>query len=235
MGFPNDVICARGRRYRGHPGNEMYRNLISLAVRQYGNAANRQIKSLIVSQIILHVKKAGGRFVKKANYKSGQQKWVECKINVVREKVTQSLRDGLSFKYSSSTIRKRQRKNRVEEFCVGDMHRVVHSNAVVSKKINEFQKQVEWLNSPNRTLGCEEVTPTTDEELIELFAAANLDILETMKKDKSMSDQIRGITTIARTEEEDEPISGLFPSKAHSSNEMMDLAFFTPIAVQSTD
>merc|ERR1711924_60396 len=41
--FPNDVICARGRTYWDHPGNEMYRNLISLAVRQYGNAPNRQI------------------------------------------------------------------------------------------------------------------------------------------------------------------------------------------------
>merc|ERR1712188_236851 len=153
MGFPNDVICARGRRYRGHPGNEMYRNLISLAVRQYGNAANRQIKSLIVSQIILHVKKAGGRFVKKANYKSGQQKWVECKINVIREKVTQSLRDGLSFKYSSSTTRKRQRKSLVQEIFDGDIHRIVHSNTVVSSKINDLKEKVEWANRYRGTEG----------------------------------------------------------------------------------
>merc|ERR1711924_244619 len=235
--FPNDVICARGRTYWDHPGNEMYRNLISLAVRQYGNAPNRQIKSLIVSQTILHVKKAGGRFVKKAG-KRGQQQWVECKINVVREKITQCLRDGLSFKYSSSTTRKRQRKTQVEEFYVGDMYRVIHSNAIVSKKINEFQKQVEWLNSPD---GCEG-SGTTDEELMELFAAANLDILETMKKDKSMSDQIRGISAIA-TAEEDAPISGTsaspkstcHQSKEHSSIEEMDLAYFTPMAVHSAD
>lgn len=187
--FQNDVICARGRTYWDHPGNQLYRKLISLAKNQYSKAPNRLGKSLIVSEIIRHIHQANGRFMKKISRKGGD-KWVECNLNFVREKVTQSLRDGLSFKYSSSTERKRQRKAQSQELVHGDIDRIVHSNASVSQKVNDFKHKVDWMNRYRGTEG----EGVSDETILKIFEAANLDILETMKKDPSMVEQLHRVT-----------------------------------------
>jgi hypothetical protein len=185
----NDVVCARGRTYWDHPGNQLYRKLISLVKNQYSKTPNRLGKSLIASQIIHHIHRTNGRFVKKVSRKVGVR-WVECSQNFVREKVTQSLRDGLSFKYSSSTTRKRQRKAQVQENFYFDIDRIVHSNPTVSRKITDFKDEVEWMN---RYCGTDSEV-VADEILMKIFDAANLDILETMKKDQSMLDQLHRIT-----------------------------------------
>lgn len=184
----NDVICARGRTYWDHPGNQFYRKLISLAKKQYSKAPNRPLKTLIVSEIISHIHKTNGRFVKKANHKGGLR-WIECSAIFIREKVTQSLRDGLSFKYSSSTSRKRERKIQTQEIFHADIDRIVHSNAAVSHKIKDLQQKVEWINRFHDT----ESEGVSDEVMLEMFVSANLDILETMKKDPSMSDKLNRV------------------------------------------
>ena len=188
--FQNDVICARGRTYWDHPGNQFYRKLISLAKNQYSKAPNRLGKSLIVSEIIRHVHQADGRFVKKISRKGEEKEWIECNINFVREKVTQSLRDGLSFKYSSSTERKRQRKAQSQEVKQGDIDRIVHSNESVSRKIRHFKQKVEWVN---RYRGSEDGKAFSDETILKIFERANLDILETMKKDPSMLEDMHRV------------------------------------------
>jgi hypothetical protein len=187
--FQNDVICARGRTYWDHPGNQFYRKLISLAKNQYSKARNRLGKSLIVSEIIRHIHQADGRFVKKVS-RNGGDKWVECNINFVREKVTQSLRDGLAFKYSSSTERKRQRKAKSQEVKQGDIDRIVHSNKSVSRKIRHFKQKVEWVNQYR---GNEDGKAFSDETILKIFETANLDILETMKKDPSMLEEMHRV------------------------------------------
>ena len=184
----NDVVCARGRSYWDHPGNQIYRKLIALAKNQYSKAPNRMGKSVIVSEIIDAILNSHGRFVKKVGGQGGQ--WAECNEHLIREKVTQSLRDGLSFKYSSSTTRKRQRKAKVQEIFHGDIDRIVHSNIVVSQKIQTLKRRVEWTN---RYHGSENES-VSDETMTEIFGAANLDILETIKKDRSMIDQLHHIT-----------------------------------------
>lgn len=207
--FQNDVICARGRTYWDHPGNQLYRNLISLSKNQYSKAPNRLGKSLIVSEIIRHIHQANGRFMKKVNRKGGV-KWVECNINFVREKVTQSLRDGLSFKYSSSTERKRQRKAQSQELFQGDIDRIVHSNASVCKKINDFKHKVEWINRYRGTEG----EGVSDGTILKMFEAANLDILETMKKDPFMVEQLHRVTnneTSARKNGGNGSVTSLLP------------------------
>ena len=173
----NDVVCARGKKYWDHSGNQMYRKLISLAKKHYESAPNRLVKSWIVSEIISHVHKTDGRFLKQI-YKNGSQQriWVECETSVVREKVTQSLRDGLSSKYSSSTARKKKRKACVQELYLCGLHRTIHSNNTVSKKIIDFEKKVEWLNHQHQgRVKCEET--------MAFFTATNLDILESIKKE----------------------------------------------------
>lgn len=185
----NDVICARGRTYWDHPGNQFYRKLISLAKKQYSKAPNRSLKTLIVTEIINHIHKANGYFVKKVKHK-GEYIWIECTSIFVREKVTQSLRDGLSFKYSSSTSRKRERKLQTQEIFQVDIDRIVHSNAAVSRKINDLQQKVKLMNRYHET----EIESVSDKMMMEIFLSANIDILETMKKDRSMLDELDRVT-----------------------------------------
>jgi len=182
----SDVVCARGRAHWDHPGNALYRKLIGFAKNQYSMQNNRIGKSQIVSEIIDAVHNSNGRFIKKVG-KGKSCYWVECDENFIREKVTQSLRDGLSFKYSSSTKRKRERKAKVQEVCHGDIHKIVHSNITISRKINSFKQQVEY---SNRVYG----TDVSDETILSMFDPANLDLLESIKKDRTLMDQLHGVT-----------------------------------------
>jgi hypothetical protein len=182
-----DVVCVRGRSYWGHEGNQMYRKLIDFAKIRYSNAPTRFTKSIIVSEIIDAVHRYKGRFIKKVG-KGKNSHWIECDEHFIREKVTQSLRDGLSFKYSSSTKRKRDRKAQVQESFVGDIDKIVHSNSNVSMKINKMKRQVE---NANRIYG----NDVLDETMLRIFDQANLDILETIKKDRSMLNQLNCVVT----------------------------------------
>eukprot|EP00536_Pseudo-nitzschia_multiseries_P009619 jgi/Psemu1/297303/fgenesh1_pm.272_\ len=185
----NDVVCARGRAYWDHPGNKIYRQCIALAKKSYCKAPNRLRKSIIVSEIVSAIYSSNGRFLKRVQGK-GKGKgegWVECEENFIREKVTQSLRDGLSFKYSSSTTRKKQRKAKVQDIFYGDIDRIVHSNIAVSQKIEDLKKQVQWANGPH---GTDNEIHVSDETMMEIFDRANLDMLETIKKDRTMLEQL---------------------------------------------
>lgn len=222
----NDVICARGRTYWDHPGNQFYRKLISLAKKQYSKAPNRSLKTLIVTEIINHIHKANGRFVKKVRHKGGH-KWVKCNTNFVREKVTQSLRDGLSFKYSSSTSRKRERKIQTREVFQADIDRIVHSNTTVSQKINHLQQKVELANQYRETKS--EGVSVSDEMMMDIFLSANIDILETMKKDRSLLDELNRVTNneIATKQEKDVPTRCLSLSTIKSTEQPILLSSST--------
>jgi hypothetical protein len=62
---PQDVICARGKAYWDHPGNQRYRELISSATPKYSETANKLEKTLIVSEIVQAIHEANGKFIKK--------------------------------------------------------------------------------------------------------------------------------------------------------------------------
>jgi len=184
----NDVVCVRGKAYWDHEGNQIYRKLIECAKTRYSNASNRFAKSMIVSEIIDAVHRSGARFTKKVG-KGKISYWVECKENFVREKVTQSLRDALSFKYSSSTKRKKERKAMKvqEEKIHGNIDEIVQSNIAVSYKINSLRQNVEYVN---HIYG----NDILDETILEIMDMGNQDILETIKKERSMLNQFDGVT-----------------------------------------
>ena len=177
----NDVVCARGRTYFDHKGNQKFRKLISFSKDAYLKQTSRSGKSQIVSNIIDTVFGNSGRFIKQSGT---QKRWIECDEKFIREKVTQNLRDGLSFKYSSSTQRKRERSEKVQELFYGDIDKIVYSNIAVSQKIHNFQKLVE--NSHN-TFG-RNIIP--NEQIQQIFNSVNLDILETIKREPSMLNEM---------------------------------------------
>jgi len=150
---PNDVVCARGRSYWNHPGNRMYRKLIAMAKTDYLTASNRFEKSVIVSKIMDAVHDKSGVFVKKVvTSKSndgdgdGNARWVECSEAFVREKIAQSIRDGLPFKYSSSTSRKRERaaqaqKEAANEKNKRDYEKKLQNDLFYPRKVTSAMKQ----------------------------------------------------------------------------------------------
>lgn len=182
-----DVVCARGKSYWEHPGNKMYRALIAGATERYSATSNKLEKTMIVSEIVNAVHKHQGMFVKKEK-KGGP--WVEVDEVFAREKIGQSLRDGLHDKYRSATKAKKQRKEKLNERFNGDIDRVIHGNASVSRRIEELTQEVQ----KNGALA-------SDYSIVTLFSRANSDILESIKKDSSMLHQFQDATVASKVEE----------------------------------
>jgi len=170
---PNDVVCARGKSFWDHKGNQKYRVLIAKSTEKYASTNNKLARTLIVSEIIEAIRTSGGRFVKKAgNGRDGL--WTEVKEILAREKVGQSLRDGLSSKYSSATKAKKERRNRVCEKITDDITQVIQSNSFVAKRINELMDESQRCDS-------------ADDVLFEnSLSQFNVDILESIKQDACM-------------------------------------------------
>jgi hypothetical protein len=183
---PTDVVCARGKSYWDHEGNQKYRYLIAKATQKYKSTTNKLEKTLIVSQIVESVSNRQGKFVKKEG-KGGP--WVIVDEVFAREKVGQSLRDGLHDKYRSSTKAKKQRRACVNEKFNGDIDRVIHSNEIVSNRIDALTREVQ----KNGALA-------SDFSIISLFSRANSDILETIKNDASMLNQFQDASVAANVE-----------------------------------
>eukprot|EP00980_Cylindrotheca_fusiformis_P000082 scaffold19_cov114-Cylindrotheca_fusiformis.AAC.29 len=181
-----DVVCARGKSYWDHPGNKLYRSLIAAATERYAATTNKLEKTMIVSEIVQAIHRRKGMFVKKEK-KGGP--WVEVDEVFAREKIGQSLRDGLHDKYRSATKAKKQRKEKVNEKFNGDIDRVIHGNATVSRRIEELTEEVK----SNGALA-------SDYSIVTLFSRANSDILETIKQDSSMLHQFQDASVAAKVQ-----------------------------------
>lgn len=183
---PDDVVCARGKSYWDHEGNKRYRFLIQAATEKYESSTNKLEKTVIVSDIVQAIQAKKGRFVKKEK-KGGP--WMVVDEVFAREKVGQSLRDGLHDKYKSSTKAKKQRRAAVNERFHDDIESAILSNRVVSQKIEELTQEVEK-SGPM----------ASDFSIVTLFTRANSDILENIKKDKKMIAKFEDATLAANAD-----------------------------------
>ena len=174
---PNDVICSRGKSNWDHPGNQYFRKMINTATKKYSAATSKLEKSLIVSDIANSIHQRNGKFVKKET--EGRTLWVEIDETFMREKIGQSLRNGLHDKYRSSTKAKIEKRARANETFYGNVDKVLQSNTSILRRIDEMTNEVQ---KNGRFL--------SDFSVITLFSRANLHILETIKKDPSMHDRL---------------------------------------------
>jgi hypothetical protein len=166
---PNDVVCARGKSFWDHKGNQKYRMLIAKSTNKYASTTNKLAKTLIVSEIIEAVHMSGGKFVKKEKASTGQgESWAEVHEILAREKVSQSLRDGLSSKYRSSTKAKKERRNQV------DIAQVIQSNSLIAKRIDNLIIESQRCDSAD------------DISIESGLSQVNISILESIKLDASM-------------------------------------------------
>jgi hypothetical protein len=83
-----DVLLGRGRPCQEHVGNQTLREWVSIFYKEY-NAAARDEKTMMASQIVAFVHKTQGRFLQKDN-DSGM--WVPVSDKNSRDKVAHSFR-----------------------------------------------------------------------------------------------------------------------------------------------
>jgi len=86
-----DVLFGRGGGTNFHQGNMHYRAKIKSKQRDYINARQRAIKTIIISDIIEQVHTAGGRFLKQDDK---DKLWYEVDEKEVKKKTSQTLREG---------------------------------------------------------------------------------------------------------------------------------------------
>lgn len=87
----NDVLFGRGGGTNFHQGNMNYRAKIKSKQRDYINARQRAIKTIIISDIISQVRDDGGRFLKQDD---NNKLWYEVDDKEVKKKTSQTLREG---------------------------------------------------------------------------------------------------------------------------------------------
>jgi len=87
----SDVLCGRGGRVNRHPGNIMYRNIVSSMKIKYKNTISQIGKADLSRAIVQHVCNQGGRFIKK-DEKSGKKFYI-LNQDEARRKTSQALRE----------------------------------------------------------------------------------------------------------------------------------------------
>jgi hypothetical protein len=133
---PMDVICARGNRALNHSGNKRFRALIQSRLEEYNKATSKLDKSLLVSSIVESVRQASpdGGFVKE---RDGQ--WFEVGDHMAREKIGQTFRDILHFKYTSSTKAKKCRRKKLQGEIANEVEQFTQDNAKVVTKFEQVK------------------------------------------------------------------------------------------------
>lgn len=104
----HDVVINKGKRFFHHKGNAWLRDIASCMIDKYAAASSKLEKSLIISDVVDHVR-INGNFVKRG---PGAEGWVHAEELLCREKTSAVFRDSLQFtKKSGSRTRTLQRVN----------------------------------------------------------------------------------------------------------------------------
>lgn len=168
---PLDVVCARGREAWNHPGNKNLRAAVDEASPMYSQAKSKMERTAIVSRIVKEVRNRGNFL--KHDTKTGL--WKDVGDALARAKVGNLLRNTLSEKYRSSAQAKIRRKRESCAQVHQNLNSILHSNREVSYIMNQLTKDV---------LGNED--QLTDEQAMEIFNQANMQLLASVKKDTSL-------------------------------------------------
>ena len=79
----NDVVFRRGKSMNYHPGNAKFQNIIESKLQQYSDPNTKQAqKKAIEIEVIQHVKKDGGRFLKWENDKGC---WIDMNVQMCED------------------------------------------------------------------------------------------------------------------------------------------------------
>lgn len=151
-----DVVCARGKTAMTHVGNQYFTTTSKKFLRRY-TESNKVHKSKIVTEIIDTIQ-ARGDFVKKVD-----DQWFLADAQLIREKVSQCLRNLLHSQYRSSTKAKKMSRQARES---------QYDDQVISQiNCGDMVQQVKKLTAKART----------EDDFHAAFLAVNIDLLRRIK------------------------------------------------------
>jgi leucyl aminopeptidase len=189
--------------------------MIAASARKYAKSGNSKLdKSIIVSEIIhaLHQKAAAANdsdyndccFVKQQQQQQHHEKgattttWVQCDEQFAREKVSQSLRDALHGQYRSSFTAKKQRRTHASDTIIAKVEQVILSNASIARQIQKMTHDLLQCSSETTSSASFASSSSSehnnDSSIFTMLSLANLDILESLKKDSSLLSQFQKAT-----------------------------------------
>jgi len=118
---PLDVWIGRGQKVRDH--NTSFYAVIESELPHYVAAGNhKRSKTEILSRTLIRIHEMGGLFVKEdltaMNVGCGGKRWVVVEDSVARSTISQSFRDALDTRYSSSKqAKQRKRTQKRKKYC----------------------------------------------------------------------------------------------------------------------
>jgi hypothetical protein len=179
-----DVICGTGSEARNHEGNRIFKRRLLIYVEQYSKTTSKMEKSMLISEIVKSIKGSSNTgFVKRV-----EEKWYEVSDHLVREKVSQGLRDLLHSRYKSSNKAKKQRRRELVSDVDNQMEAMMKSKSYVANIIEKLAVDF-------RTQG----EMPSDEQVCAMFTRANTEILEALKSDSSIKDILSSAVTSTGT------------------------------------
>ena len=103
-----DVVCAKGKKYFMHPGNQRFRAMVARNLKGYQNTTSAKEKSRLVHEIINAFRDNSdeGGFVKQDT----DGRWFEIGTDAAREKVSRYIRQTILRKYPPTGIDDEQKQ-----------------------------------------------------------------------------------------------------------------------------
>lgn len=190
---PFDVICSQGKTAKSHEGNKRFVSTIQKRAKDYKNATEKRVKSMIVRSIIdeIRTKSPDGGFVKKDS--DGQ--WRTVSLEQAREKVSQSLRDTLAGSYRSSLSAKKRSRMESNLKRMIDFEEIIGTNKFVSDRMQWLSKTIKTSNVSNST------SSISDSQILKRMTETNFCILRQLKQDRVVQQQVRNEHPKTTTEE----------------------------------
>jgi len=183
---PFDVICARGKQAYNHEGNRYFRQIIHHTTEKYSKVESKLQRSMIVSEVVDAIRAKGNGFLRS----NSKKEWVECTDIMCREKVGQHFRNALGSRYKSSAKSKRRIKEESKSRMVNSLHDIVFSSKAVKDITQRLEMDVIFVDESN------------DDDFYEKAFAANMDLLDAIKKDTSLVEQFRHQFSLGQEQED---------------------------------
>ena len=141
---------------------------------------------MIVTDVVDAIRAKGNGFLRR----NGKGEWVECTDVMCREKVGQHFRNAFGSRYKSSTKSKRRIKEESIPRMVNNLHDIVFSSKAVKDITERLEMDIIFVDESN------------DDDFYEKAFAANMNLLQTFKKETSLVEQFQRQFSLKQQQED---------------------------------
>jgi hypothetical protein len=125
-----DILCGKGLRNNGHPGNIRFNEIVSLYLGDYLSTSSRQAKTKVVQRILRHVEEASNNHSRFFKRSTNGTKWIVITSNrVKRDKIGHALRLAARELYNDGCIEGPFTTSRTNRAAPADKRHMIASSA----------------------------------------------------------------------------------------------------------